>query len=1044
MRSGASRLAVVTSVIVLALAAPSCTTKEPQPSTYFDREISPILTGACARGPTGAGCHVADAKGNAFGNLDVSTYAGLNHRRDLFAAYGPYGQPTLLLKVTPPTQLPLVAYDGQTVTVTGDIKHAGGPVLDPTASAYYVLRRWIQGGATENAAGPLPAPAATGACDPSVPSATGFDPNDDPGSPDFAAFQSEAQPVLATSCAAASCHGSPFNTLHLVCGDSPEGTRWNYFVASGYLAQTPAQSELVQRPLASGEGGSFHEGGAVFASVSDPGYQALLDWATQHGPPNAGITTPGFDFFAHRVQPMLARKGCMMMQCHSASIFHDYRLSGGTAGSFSLAATRRNYTLTLAQLALESDDPNASRLVRKNLFRPELAAGGVGIVHRGGPLFEDFGAQSASAILCDQHQPAYDYDGGSLDQIPAYCVVREWLRRERTARSLAGLSAIVYVRRPPPTSPDRMQDFDVYSPGAELHVVKATLGAGGAIALGADVISNAACGLDPATADVRRPSVSWDGTRVAFAARSSAAEPLAVYEMNADGTACAKNADIAAHSATANGLLVHDFDPAYSPPEADGSVHLIFASTRGAAPNDAVDYSGPQRTPADPTKPNADLFAYEPDPAHAPQKRVRQLTYLLDMERAPAFMQDGRLIFTVEKREPGFYQLALRRMNVDGGDYHPLYGQRPSIGFHETTQVVQLADKDFAAIFADAGVPHHGGTLAVFNRSIGVDFDSPDASDYPVNPDVIDPASPTSPEAAFFLHSLRFPDPSATGRLQGGTSGLYTSPAPLPDGRILVSFGAATDSASFGGDYDLYAVDPTSGAKTKVLGVAGSAEVDAVAVYARPARGVYRSAPGEPNAYALDETLPWADVTIHDAAILASLMFQNTPTGRVREQLPGFELWEELPPTPDVTSFAQGGAFVANDDFGQVYVRRRQIGSVPLLADGSVRMRVPGAVPMVMRLLDSPESKAMGIPRWQREEIMLTPGEFEHEAFRSDLFDGFCGQCHGSTSGRPVDVGMRPDVLVGASETLAATATPADLRVPPSQRGAVTGPPSAP
>ena len=36
---------------------------------------------------------------------------------------------------------------------------------------------------------------------------------------------------------------------------------------------------------------------------------------------------------------MLVKKGCMMAQCHSAAMFHDYRLRGGSAGSFSL--TRR-------------------------------------------------------------------------------------------------------------------------------------------------------------------------------------------------------------------------------------------------------------------------------------------------------------------------------------------------------------------------------------------------------------------------------------------------------------------------------------------------------------------------------------------------------------------------------------------------------------------------------------------------------------------------------------------------------------------------------
>ena len=63
-------------------------------------------------------------------------------------------------------------------------------------------------------------------------------------------------------------------------------------------------------------------------------------------------------------------------------MFHDYRLRGGSGGQFSLAVTRHNYELSLAQLALESPDPNASRIIAKNLA-PEAG----GIRHRGGPLF---------------------------------------------------------------------------------------------------------------------------------------------------------------------------------------------------------------------------------------------------------------------------------------------------------------------------------------------------------------------------------------------------------------------------------------------------------------------------------------------------------------------------------------------------------------------------------------------------------------------------------------------------------------------------------
>jgi hypothetical protein len=145
-----------------------------------------------------------------------------------------------------------------------------------------------------------------------------------------------------------------------------------------------------------------------------------------------------------------------------------------------------------------------------------------------------------------------------------------------------------------------------------------------------------------------------------------------------------------------------------------------------------------------------------------------------------------------------------------------------------------------------------------------------------------------------------------------------------------------------------------------------------------------------------------------------------------------------------MASLTQGGAFVATDAFGQVYVRRRQIGTVPLLPDGSAHWRVPGGVPLLLHLLDSPQSRAQGLPRWQREEIMFAPGESEREALRSDLFDGFCGQCHSSTSGRPVDEGMHPDVLVGASQTAASSAPPTDLLVAPAQRGPIIGPPVAP
>ena len=1048
---------VVAVAAFVALAPASCKTQEPEQSTYFERTISPIITTSCVRTNTGAGCHVQDQRGNALGNLDVSSFATLTKRRDLLLDYGPYQQPAFLVKNIEPFQVEIQTYDGKKVSITTDIKHAGGSILDSSGSGYTTVRRWIQNGATENNTGVPPIHVARQPCSTFVPTRAGFDVTKDPPRGDFGQFRDAVNPILTgkegagqngASCAAGNCHGTIANSLYFTCGESPEQVRWNYLAAEEYLAQTPEQSELLRRPLSPAQGGAYHEGGVVFSSPGDAGYTALTAWAKSHGPPVVDNSDPGFLFFSQKVQPMLVKKGCMMVQCHSAAMFHDYRLRGGSGGSFSLSATRKNYELSLAQLAVESEDPNASRIIRKNLYRPEVCSvagcdNPSGIAHRGGPLLEDFGATTATPKLCADAK--HDYDNGNLDKIPAYCVIVEWLKREQAVFKLAPLSAVIYVRRPL-GSVTRPQDFDLYSPGADLRRAAVTLTAAGvASAVGVEKSLTAGCGLDPATADIRRPQVSWEGTKVAFAARSSAADPLAVYEINVDGTGCAKHPEINAHPPSQNGLLVHDFDPTYAPPDG-GAPRIVFASTRGNLRPESYDYTGPQRTPADPTKPNANLYSWEPDPGKGGAHRVRQLTYLLNMERSPSFMSDGRLVFTAEKRAPNFYQLALRRMNLDGGDYHPLYAQRGSIGYPEATEVVELADKNFASIFRTPTTPHGGGSLGVINRSLGIDFRSTNPADYPVDPGVIDPAQLQSPDPQFFLHSLRSPDPASSAFPGQPTSGLYTSPAPLPGGQLLVSFGAAADPAAFNGDYDVYVMTSTTGAKTKLLGEAGVADVDAVGVYARLLRPVFVSTVDEPNANTfVDPTKSDADITVLDMRVLSSLLFQNTPTGRlVDPEINTFTVYEDMPPPLEVDSFEKGGANVVTDAFGRVYVRRRSLGPVALKEDGSTRFSVPGGLPIVLKLPDTKLSAERKLPRFQRESMVFSPGEFSHQSFRAEFFDALCGQCHGSLSGRQVDVALKPDFVTQASATLSRGAAPFALNKPPGERGPIEGPPPTP
>jgi hypothetical protein len=1123
----------------------SCTVQQPEPTSYFATTISPILTAGCVRANTGTGCHVADPKGNAFGNLDLSSFEGINRRRDLLQTYGPYPRPALLLKNIPSLTVAIQSFDGTAISVSTDIKHVGGAILNPDDTAYSTLLYWINNGASEFNTGPQPATLFHYPCtdkDPDMSIApfnqSSFDATKiDTSSANYQKFTAADGPasIIKTTCGSGNCHGTASNELYFLCGNDTAQLEWNYFTASQYISNPPRDSEILRRPLDPTQGGSFHEGGVIFQGPSDPNYLAFLNWAVAQGPtPTSSFAnvTPNLTFFADRVQPMLVKKGCMMLQCHSAAMFHDYRLRGGSGGSFSYAATVKNYELSLEQLGVDSPDFNASRIARKNLYRPEVAgttiptftpgqdagppptAQPLGMLHRGGPLFEDFGAVGPSECAnatgwqtffkdrmtnpnatppncCPPtgtpagnpswqiYQSAATTDPIDIP-IPPYCMLKEWHERERAARGLSPLTAIIYVQRPPQSGLDRAQDFDQFAGGAELHIAEASIAPNkpvswtttssgspstvlttvNGVALGANntKVDLTLCSGLVNGADVRRPMVSWDGTKFAFAARSTASDPLAVYEMDVKGTTCTKhalNTVTLPSSCSGSTAQIQNFDPAYAP---DGSI--VFASTRGNVPavQGNFGYCGPQVTAADPSKPNANIYSYNPT-----TKQTTQLTYLLNMERHPSFMVDGRVIFTTEKREPNFYQLALRRENLDTGDYHPLYAQRGSIGYYQADQVVEMGDKSFAAIFSTctpgktAGTPatcpvHGGGVLGTFNRSLGVDFTSKNPADYPIDPTVIQPGSPTAPEPSFFLHSLRIP-PLVVGAsgTPGQTGDIYTTPSALPGGALLVSRSTApADPGTFTGTYDLYVLDPETGAATLLLAASsGTQIVEAVGVYPRfvrpvPLPPVFASALDEPNGHTSivpfqtnsDGVIP-AAVTYLDGQVLASLLFQNTPTGRLID--PGmttFDVYEDLPPDPGITSLSSSSPFIAKDTFGSVWVKRRTLGTVTLTSatDPSANVTLPGGVPLVIHLPDTPLSMAQKLPRWQREEIEYSPGEVENQVLPNAFFNGLCGQCHNAITGKTIDVAVNPDMLSQASNVAARTASPQNLAIAPSKR----------
>jgi hypothetical protein len=1016
-----SRPGVLVLLALLSLGGCSRDEQSGAKSTFYSRKIGPLLEQSCATSPTRSSCHVkADARGNALGNLSVESYDDLYLRKDLLVNYGPYGMPGLLLKVVPNLKLSLTSYRSKDpLILTTDIVHAGNRQIDTASPTFTTLEKWMVGGAAENnapqttQASPLPGCSDVLGEDPL------FDATKDPTAADFATFRNSVNPILGERCAAGNCHGSAANSLHLTCGATAEQVRWNYFAAGDYVSADPRSSEILLRTLSPTVGGSYHEGGPFWSSVDDENYKAILAWATEKGGPSQVPTDPGFDLFATRVQPMLVKRGCMMLGCHSAAMFHDYRLRGGSGGHFGLPATRRNYRLTLEQLALESPDPNESRLIAKNLIPGEG-----GMLHRGGPLFAANGRPEACDLAAAETGP--------LDDQAPYCVIVAWIAKERATRmaGAAALSAVVDVKRAPRPLPDTLKDWETFAAGADVVSAAVTPGAAGALAVGAETSLSRLCGLDPATSDARRPAVSWDGSRVAFSARTGANAPYRIYVVSAGACAVEPAIDAAPVDArggplATNGELVHNFDPSFSPDD-----RIVFVSTRGnLVETGQLSFPGPRRTPADPSKLNTNLYVRDSDGS------IRQLTFLLNQEMLPSFMRDGRVILTTEKRAPNFYQLAGRRINLDGGDYHPLFGQRSTVGFDQFSGVVELSDKNLAAIFSERGAAHGAGALAIINRSIGIDQRSKNPSDYLVDPDAI-----SFPNEGFYQHSIQILDSAASGRLSS-TQGAYASPSPLPDGRLLASYAAgATNLATFNGGFDVVVVNPNNGARSVLIPGPEDA-LWPVAVYAKQNIGVFRSRLDEANgATALSpKNGTRAEITYLDLPLLTTLLFQNTRSGRdLPVDQPHAQVWQDLPPEPGVTSFATGGSFVTNDSYGQLYVRRSLIGEIAPARDGSARVALPGGIPYLLAMRTQLASDTSPTLHFQREQMQAYPGEVVRQSFRRDFFNGLCGGCHGSVSGLENHVAINPDILTQASVVEAREGEPLDLV------GAVPGAPEGP
>jgi hypothetical protein len=981
----------------------------PPGRTFYERNIEPILLQKCA-GNT-SGCHstnTGDPFQFAAGNLDVTTFANVQKRRDVLAPFGAYAYPLLLIKAVPTGSLRLY-YDTRVAGIDPfrplEVQHSGGPILDVNSDAYFTLQNWLENGATENGLKPATPPkTGVGACSHSIPSGFNkatFVTAATQGS--FDMFKAAVQPILTQhGCNAGNCHGAPQSDFYITCGGNDDELAFNFSQAWSFVNAPVEDSQILRVPLAAAAGGRGHTGGDQFASTTDTDYAAVRGWAMQAGRLDFANGDPVKQFFASYVQPILLSRGCSFPACHSPAATNDFKLRSGTQNFFSAVALEKNYELLRNEfMALEFSDARRGRAVAKAIISSGAAASG--IVHRGGPVLEAEG-KPADPATCGTFNPMNP--GASTP----YCVLQEWINRERTAlgaqvtdMGTGKPATIVYVERPSGSADTDRLNFDTFrgAAGVSLRAVTTTFTATQGIApvdVGGSTALAGACGLG-ATPDIQTPDVANDGDRIVFAGRASATAPLEVYLVKLSDASCTPVTQVAPDAT--NGLKIHNFAPAFSP---DGK-WVVFASTRGK--------SGPTKSRKR-LLPQSDLWRVAVNGTTVDQGSYEQITVLSNSEVSPHFMREGRITMTTEKASDGFYQLAGRRINWDRTDYHPLLAQRatspyasltdltqskPSIGYAAAADIREGSDGNFLVVLYDvnpdgsAVLPGGAGALGVFNRSIG-------------------PFEQGRSDAGY-LAALRVVDgQAATGR--AGATASYRSPVSLPDGQIMVSYASAPAT----GNFEIVAINPHSDARTQLLtgGAGGTVRVDAVLAYKYPPRALYEnrrqlvfggSGGGDPG---------HAVLHMPDAPMVFTLLTGNLRRGRPVDKFRNARFLavysEGLCPATGCTTMGNG-----------IFESRTLLGRAPLASDGSVRIQLPAQTGVVLELQDDKQNSVVKMG----EEHQLGPGEQISMGIVQSLFDSVCAGCHGSVTGHEVDVRVSADALTGASASVSANASPVTI-----------------
>lgn len=463
------------------------------------------------------------------------------------------------------------------------------------------------------------------------------------------------------------------------------------------------------------------------------------------------------------------------------------------------------------------------------------------------------------------------------------------------------------------------------------------------------------------------PVVSFDGTRLLFAGKRAPTDSWDIYELTLDSLSVRRITQGLGdcRSPGYQGSL-YTLKPLGVPSEPE--YHLTFVAGTGTRNESGISVA-------------TSLFSCKLDGT-----AVRQLTFNLSSDLEPCILPDGRLVFA------GWHQsrldhgsdgiVGLFSINIDGSDYAGF-----TTGQGKRIQRMPCVTPGGLVVFVEADVALWDGAGSLASVTL------------------------RRPR-----HSYR--------ALTGADQGLFHSPSPLPDGRLLVSRRSGDGDDTHG----VYVFDPEQGRIESFFDDPKWHDIQAKAVYARPEPDGRATAVPE-EAGASSRTARFYCLNVYTTDLNPSWLLP----GSVKQ----LRVLEGVGPPGSLQNPPAGIGVLA---------QRRILGEVPIRADGSFNIEVPANTPLELQVLDS-DGMALRSCGWvwakdyarqgcigchedaeltpenvmvealQHPSVLLTPEPAERRTvdFRRDVMPivaAKCADCHAGT-GTPLRLTKEPLLAKG-------------------------------